>query len=157
MTPTENTNPSGDFDEQSNSAPRNDHFSADAFLQDLVSLSNYFKLSPPISLNVGGATVAGDLISEENYFKGIAETLKESFQHHEELAESLHKMVSAYVRELNADDFAERKEPKYIHLANVRTFAAGRPQFAVRSKFWRGRIAEVGGLSYGYPPAPAEK
>ena len=55
----------------------------DWFLQSLVDLVNKVKIEFPITLNVGGHLISGELISGQKYFEKLAEIASSGFKEEE--------------------------------------------------------------------------
>lgn len=99
-----------------------------------------------ITLNVKGTIVSGILITEEEYFKGITQ----------ETANADNGELFAQVLS-EIDNFMKEATPekkillsKFIHLKNAKYFFSGAdPIPSNRGIYWRGRLSEVDGFSFG--------
>jgi hypothetical protein len=125
---------------------------ADWLIQHFLNLANSPStgIEVGITLNVGGLLVSGTMVSGKKYFEGIADLLSNANTNMPEIAESW-KSLSAFGQIY--DDTAEvesNRNPQYIHLRNTRFFsAAGTAVPNSPGVWWRGRITEVAGFSFG--------
>jgi hypothetical protein len=126
----------------------------DGLLQALVAFANQWGITSTITLNLGGSMVSGELISVNSYIDEFAAQYRDGFTD-PELGKTFFELVSSFKPETpNPAGTLPEQRPRYIHMRNVRTYAPGRPQFAVNSTLWRGRISEVSGFVLGVPSVP---
>jgi len=85
-------------------------------------------------------------------FEGVAESLVQARDEHRLAWEATKHLSDRYQRPLAQDD-----RTTYIHLREARVVAAGVGPPAVAGMYWRGRLSEVSGWSFGHlgaePPA----
>ena len=125
----------------------------DWFLQSFINLANNPSASVEMSvtLHVGGFLVSGTLVGGKKYFEGIAQVLAAANTNMPDLAESW-KSIANYgnIYEGSAEQNEVEKNPQYIHLQNASTFStAGAPIQAGPGGWWRGRLTQISGFSFG--------
>lgn len=100
------------------------------------------RVESPIVLNMGGIIVSGHIISAREFM--LSHPLTNSIF---EEAERLNKLdpPSVKIQDNSLDDV-----PNFIHLSGARFFTPGlQPILTKNSLYWRGRIADVSGFSFG--------
>ena len=125
----------------------------DWFLQHFINLANNPAASVELSLvlNVGGFLVSGTLVGGKKYFAAVAELLSSANTNMPEISE-VWKGIANYgkIYEVSAEEGEGNKNPQYLHLQNAKTFStSGTPIQAGPGGWWRGRVAEVSGFSFG--------
>ena len=126
----------------------------ETFVQTSIEIGEPF----PVTLNVGGILVTGDIIGEGEYFGTLIEGLG---SHARELGtgeETIAKMnefiwgLSHASADRKVQEEGASHPLEYIHLRNV-FFVTGSgdiPQSGAGGGFlWRGRISEIGGFIMG--------
>jgi hypothetical protein len=87
-------------------------------------------------------------------FEGVAESLMQARDEHRAAREATKHLSDHYQRLLAQED-----RTAYIHLREARVVAAGVSPLPVAGMYWRGRLSEVSGWSFGHlgaePPAAA--
>ena len=87
-------------------------------------------------------------------FEGVAESLVQARDEHRAAREATKHLSDRYQRLL-----AQQDRTTYIHLRGARVVAAGVSPLPVAGMYWRGRLSEVSGWSFGHlgaePPAAA--
>jgi hypothetical protein len=87
-------------------------------------------------------------------FEGVAESLVQARDEHRAAREATERLSDRYQRLIAQEDRAT-----YIHLREARVVAAGVGPLPVGGIYWRGRMSEVSGWSFGHlgaePPAAA--
>lgn len=97
------------------------------------------RVDSPIILNVGGMIVSGRIISAREFM--LSDPLTNAIL---EEAEKLNPS-SEGIADISLND-----GPNYIHLSGARFFTPGlKPAPANDNIYWRGRIADVSGFSFG--------
>lgn len=97
----------------------------------------------PITLNVGGMLISGDLISKDTYLKDfLGGAILNAIQVAEDKDESLKQKMEKEAKE---------KPYNFIHLKNVKFFVPGQPPilFDQEDTLWRGRLTCVDGFIIG--------
>lgn len=127
----------------------------DWFLQMLVNIVNGSEIAFPITLNVGGVLISGELVSGHKYFEGFAKELKEGMFN---VTPGVTSKIEEYFKQFG-DIYVDKKEeadentkplPSYIHLGNAHIFnSGGTPIPANRGVWWRGRLEAVDGFILG--------
>lgn len=136
------------------SALSSDHSNnSDWFLQILVNTCNNTEISFPITLNVGGLLISGELIGGEKYFNGFINDLKMG-GFPPGAADLFNKFGDIYNKpneqEQDKQDDETTPLPQYIHLKNARIFhPGGSPIPANRRVWWRGRLEAIDGFILG--------
>jgi hypothetical protein len=97
-----------------------------------------------VTLLVGGALVAGRLVSARRYFTLLAEQWGEASGHPVETTTYLQPLIDASPRR---DERADKPGPRFIHLHNARTFAG--VQVTTPGLLWRGKLAAVDAMFFG--------
>ena len=129
--------------------------SSDWFLQMLVEMVNGSEVVFPVTLNVGGVLVSGEMVSGHKYFEGFAKDLKEGMfgttsENANFVEDQFKKLGSIYIREEQGQDDERKPPPQYIHLRNARIFhPGGTPIPTNRGVWWRGRLEAVDGFILG--------
>ncbi len=87
-------------------------------------------------------------------FEGVAESLVQARDEHRAAREATKHLSDRYQSLL-----AQQDRTTYIHLRGARVVAAGVSPLPVAGMYWRGRLSEVSGWSFGHlgaePPAAA--
>ncbi len=130
----------------------------DWYLQALVSLVNRTECPFPITLNVRGALISGEMVSGKAYFGAVKEEFSSAFPEGETkaaIAEWYGQFQEIYREEpsgeaASEEEAASRLFPTFIHLRNARIFTAGQQPIPMnRGLWWRGRIESVDGFAHG--------
>ncbi|MEI9927045.1 MAG: gas vesicle accessory protein GvpU [Sphingomonas sp.] len=124
----------------------------DWFLCDLVKFAN-LGVELPITLNVGGLIISGQLTSGRIYFEQMSQKIK-SEQDDEILAavrESFELNAKVYeIPEEPAEDW-KLPTPDYVHLRNAKVYTnERRPLPDGDAVAWRGKLTAVDGYWLGY-------
>jgi hypothetical protein len=132
--------------EQQQMSPTN----VDWFLQVLVEMANRGDTSFPITLNVGGLLISGNIVAGQAYFEGLADSVAESMTGvDEQTREEVKKEVAEAGGMVYSSD-APGGQPHFIHLRDARIFAPPDQQVPVqKSVYWRGRLDAVQGFTFG--------
>jgi hypothetical protein len=89
-------------------------------------------------------------------FEGVAESLAKARDEHRKARQAAAHLAERYQRLLARDD-----PTTYIHLREARVIAAGAGPLPAAGMYWRGRISEIAGWSFGHlgaePPAREER
>ena len=149
----------------------------DWFLEEVLDMAAA-GLVPAVTLLVGGTLVAGIPVSEMEYFTGVGASLRDELAAHErtETAEGLSEMYRAYGQAAEDDRKRRRDRARalaarlreelpegealsqetpaevarsYVLLKDATIHGPGGERF--QASFWRGRLAEVDGWSFGRP------
>ncbi|MFI5756705.1 hypothetical protein [Streptomyces sp. NPDC051569] len=105
--------------------------------------------SLPITLNVPGGVVYGDLITREEWKADWAASLHQVRSVGADLLARLPETVDETVGELLGEE-GQRHLPRWIHLRKA-TLPAGGVTSGVELPVWRGRLADVAGWALGRP------
>lgn len=143
-----------------------DFLERDWLLRVLVDSVNRAGFSFGITLNIPGGLVSGWVVSGNEYFHGIANVLEEAGG--EVFAQVMRQVaVQRYPMFQVGDDEAGEAEPVpdpdaedeldsgghesvgYIHLKDARFFYGGDAIPANQGVWWRGKLSEVVGFTYG--------
>ncbi|RDG38442.1 hypothetical protein [Streptomyces corynorhini] len=103
----------------------------------------------PVTLNVPGGLVHGDLITRDAWKADWAEALHRVRADGTELLARFPEAVDEAVDEVRGED-GSHLLPRWIHLRKVTLTAAGRPD-GIELPVWRGRLADVAGWALGRP------
>jgi hypothetical protein len=103
----------------------------------------------PITLNVPGGVVHGDLIAHEAWKTDWAESLRTMKSVSADLLAKFPEAVDQAVEDLRGEEAAHLL-PRWIHLRNA-VLTTGSAGTAVELPVWRGRLADVAGWSLGRP------
>ena len=103
----------------------------------------------PITLNVPGGVVHGDLIAGEAWKADWAQSVRQVESVSSGLLSRFPETVDQAVDELIGRPGAHHL-PRWIHLRNV-TLTTGGGGAAVELPVWRGRLADVAGWALGRP------
>jgi hypothetical protein len=126
---------------------------SDWFLQHLVSLVNDTPLQLPITLQVSGMLVSGQLVSGACYFEGIAGDFAHGIAAYPDVAASVRESFTSLgttIYKTDPNDTAPGPAPHFLHLQNAQFFGpAAQPIPQTGGMWWRGRVTEVGGFSLG--------
>jgi hypothetical protein len=120
--------------------------SKDWLLQGLVDLSNKNGLRITITLNVGGTLISGLLISGEEYFELLAQSLEQTGVL-ENLVEQIRQLSKIVYGEESGD--TQNDLPSYIHLKNTKFYNSARGLPTDGVALWRGKINSVDGFFIG--------
>jgi hypothetical protein len=130
---------------------------------------------PGVVLTLGGLVVSGTVIPDWQWFDEVEHAARAAFvvhtsgsvddehggwaslfarDEHRAAREATERLSDRYQRLIAQEDRAT-----YIHLREARVFAAGVGPLPVGGIYWRGRMSEVSGWSFGHlgaePPAAA--
>lgn len=131
----------------------------DWLLMAMVDSVNRAGFSFGVTLSIPGGLVSGWVVSGNEYFHGIANVLEEAGG--ESFADVMRQVaVQRYpmFQAASADDEPgagaelEGGEPppvEYIHLRDARFFYGGNAIPDNQGVWWRGRLSEVAGFTYG--------
>lgn len=135
----------------------------DHFLKSVVEFAER-GLSLPISLSVGGATIEGILIREEEYFEQLSELLQaaapDQLEQAEHLREALRSVPSRPDERVMREEIDEGVDPEemrtireaitllYIHLRDTRILLPN-GEFVGMVGPWRGKQSAVDGYWLG--------
>jgi len=125
----------------------------DWFLQHFINLANNTTAGIEISLtlNIGGFLISGTLVGGKKYFSAVSELLSTANTNMPEISE-VWKGIANYgeIYEASAEKGELEKNPQYVHLQNAKTFStSGSAIQAGPGGWWRGRVTEVSGFSFG--------
>jgi hypothetical protein len=130
--------------------------SSDWFLELLVNMVNGTEIALPMTLNVSGVVVSGEMCSGHKYFEGFAKDLKDGIfgttsSEGNRIEEEFKHLGGIYTKEKRQpQDEQPKSPPQYIHLRNARIFhPGGTPIPANRGVWWRGRLGAVDGFILG--------
>ena len=136
----------------------------DWLLSMLVGAANEIPISFGVTLNVPGGLVSGIVVSGNEYLHGIASEMEQAGPLGESFGRVMRSIaVSQYPMtqmrsEAGADNVAEESEidltdPErrvaFIHLKDARIFNTDQPIPGDRGVWWRGKLSEVAGFSFG--------
>lgn len=120
---------------------------ADWLLRSFVRIVNKLPQSLPITINVGGAIISGDLIGGKEYFSSLGGHFATAFSRLEN-SEEIGKLISGHGNIYNDEEPAE--DPQYLHLKNTVFFdPEGNSLLNGGGALWRGRISKVDGFIFG--------
>lgn len=124
----------------------------DRALRAFAAIPERTKLELGITLSVHGIIVSGFLISEEAYFRGIAERITEDRETPSETKDLLTDFIHQLQEGLKtkSDDSERSLLPEFIHLREAKMYPSqgkGIPSYG--EALWRGRISSVDGFSLG--------
>ncbi|WP_328540186.1 hypothetical protein [Streptomyces sp. NBC_00344] len=120
----------------------------DLQLQLLVRLlGEEIRSSLPVTLNVPGGVLYGELIDQEAWKADWAKSLRRLDTSGAEMMAGFPEMVDQVMGELRGDE--GQQLPRWIHLRNA-TLVAGAVN-SVTLPLWRGRLADVSGWALGRP------
>jgi hypothetical protein len=127
----------------------------DFYLRWLVSIVEDSDFRTNVTLNVGGIMLLGDMVSEAEFFEGLAATLpQEQRENFATLPSQFDAVAEQAVSEgadpLDVPETRESRSGSFIHLTNVRTFEGGE-YHEFPEVFWRGRVADMDGFWLGTP------
>jgi hypothetical protein len=126
--------------------------SPDRALRALAAVPERTNLQIGITLCVHGMIISGFLISEDAYFKGLAERISGIKDAPDETKETLTDFITQLHEGLKAqsDDAENQLLPEYIHLREAKMYPSqgkGMPSYG--EALWRGRVNSVDGFSLG--------
>ncbi|MFF5565668.1 hypothetical protein ACFY7Z_08580 [Streptomyces sp. NPDC012623] len=103
----------------------------------------------PITLNVPGGLVYGDLVTHDDWKADWAEALRQVGVDGTELLAGFPEAVDEAVDEVRGEQGSQGL-PRWIHLRRVTLTASGR-QGGIELPVWRGRLGDVAGWALGRP------
>ena len=125
----------------------------DWLLAQFVTWANVDGITTAITMNTGGLTVSGYIISGKEYFEAIADLYKEQFPPNSQGAVRdaiLNIGNSMYTEEQVRAQQAAGYPPTFIHLRDARIYSnSGGPLPANTGVYWRGKIDAVDGFWIG--------
>lgn len=139
-------------DDDEESVPHLDPGEPDWYLQYLVRLVNDADAEFPLTLYAGGLVISGVLASGRRYFESLELQFAELFERggaDDPGAVSAQLVTAGKQIYADRDHAARKAPPHYIHLRDARVFSAGHKPMPQEGTWWRGRIAEVDGFSFG--------
>lgn len=149
--------------EQGSSEPqsvsRPEPLRADTFLQDLVAGANAPRgWSYPVTLNVRGLIVTGELVGIAEYFENFGAEVEEGLEFPgmspddaRTSAKLIGDMFRRFAREARkAHEKDPQHQPNFIHLRNASIFTPGGGVVGGNhSSWWRGKVEAVDGFMLG--------
>jgi hypothetical protein len=93
-----------------------------------------------ITLTVGGLLISGEIISARRFF------------HEHPLTHKIWEEIEARGKsEAEKTDSEDKERPEFIHLSDTHYFTPNQPPIpsAENGIYWRGRISEIAGFSFG--------
>ncbi|WP_062266908.1 gas vesicle accessory protein GvpU [Endozoicomonas arenosclerae] len=122
----------------------------DWFLQSLVISVIQADFTIPITLNVGGQLVSGELICGSKYFHGFADEFTSGWTD-QKSAEHTRAHFTRPAEEYVKEKFEKNPDcVQFIHLKNTRFFNTnGQPIPGNRGVWWRGQLSKVDGFMLG--------
>lgn len=125
----------------------------DWLLQHLVWMANTHDMVIPITLNVRGLIVSGELVGGVEYFGEIGKDFASGLQGYRgaDTVTGIFKEWSGRIyRDSKDTPRKDLREPHFIHLRNVKFYSPGqRPLPKNPGVWWRGRLAGVDGFCLG--------
>lgn len=121
----------------------------DNFLQSLVNVVNEDEIEFGVTLQVGGTTISGTLISFKKYFATFADEFADAWP--SEGRENVRKGILSLGAspEVPEDGTEVWKNPaQFVHLKDARVFTAN-SSFPTGGTLWRGKLSAVEGFSLG--------
>ena len=121
----------------------------DWFLQSVVDLVNNTGMGLPITLQVSGMLVSGQVVTGEEFFEQMAIAVSSAVEN-EEIASDLKTFLETFrdvYRQNNESD--KKSRPHFIHLKNARFFTSNSKPIPNNPTWWRGRLSEVAGFIFG--------
>ena len=119
----------------------------DWHLADIVSIVNKANISIDITLTVGGTLLSGRLISGKEYFEAVAER----FNNDSPAENTVGNFFAEFMNDVAKNMYGEGVDASrtaFIHLANAQHFSGVTP-IPTKGTYWRGRLCEVSGYSFG--------
>ncbi|MGE6123915.1 gas vesicle accessory protein GvpU [Aeromonas rivipollensis] len=116
-------------------------------LANIVSFVNKTNINIDITLTVGGTLLSGRLISGKEYFESVAEGLNNSSPAEGTVGNLLAEYMSNVAKEQYSDG-GDASITSFIHLANAQHFSGVTP-IPTKGTYWRGRLCDVSGYSFG--------
>jgi len=114
----------------------------DWVLQALIRLANNAGIEFGITLHLSGMVVAGTVVSGKAFFESIRDDIPQSDAAAVAFATAFDDWSGMYPTSNDAAD------PVYIHLRDARVWSpAGEAQLP--GTYWRGRVSEISGWTYG--------
>jgi hypothetical protein len=127
----------------------------DHFLEKLLTTVNGTELELPITLNVSGLVITGDLVSGHRYFEGFAQAFTEGAMSRsqdkiENLADSFRYLGFEYAPPEHTPLTGEPSPPPpFVHLKNARIYLqSGEVIPGNAGVWWRGRLDAVDGFFF---------
>ena len=117
----------------------------DRFLVSLVELVDSTEVGFGITLNCGGLTLTGQLISGKKYFYEFAETVAGAFPGDQETKDSIQSSFEQPAKKYDSNNVAQIE---FIHLKDAKIiFGVGK--MTGNLNLWRGKLSDVTGFSLG--------
>lgn len=123
----------------------------DHFLAEIVNSANTVGLRLPITLNVSGVMVSGNLISGKQYFEKSSDLCAKASSGDEKFTTDLRSFISSFGKVYDAAPPTTLDELVFIHLDDAQFHApnqARRPNGG--GALWRGKLAAVDGFFLGW-------
>ncbi|WP_328315988.1 hypothetical protein [Streptomyces sp. NBC_00388] len=121
----------------------------DLQLQLLVRLlGEQLRATLPVTLNIPGGVLYGELIAHEAWKADWAKSLRELGGSGADVMAGFPETVDQALSELHGDE-GPHQLPRWIHLRDATLVAGGLNSVAL--PLWRGRLADVSGWSLGRP------
>jgi hypothetical protein len=126
--------------------------SVDLMLETFVCLAEEQDLSLGVTLTIHGLLISGNIISFQKYLEGIAQGFESATGNQkigQILAESYRNASQEYLK-IRKDEGLEELPPRlYIHLSNAKFIFGNTIVPTETGVYWRGRLEEVDGFSFG--------
>jgi len=110
---------------------------ADWFLTSLVDFVNKHGNELPVTLAVKGVLISGLLTCYEKYFEAVGLDTDRIFG------------TASFPKSKANGGTAEADLPTYLHVMDARFYSGGQALEMPEGMWWRGRITEVSGFSFG--------
>lgn len=111
-------------------------------------------LHMPVTLNVKGITVTGYVIPFKRYLEGVVEQLDEPGNKHAKVTSELFNNLKNQIFPVGEEQSNKSDEPhksyEHIHLENARIISGNGFSSADSGLYWRGRLDQVDGFSFGF-------
>lgn len=121
----------------------------DNFLQSLVNVVNDDEVEFGVTLQVGGATISGTMVSFKKYFATFADNFAGAWpgDGREEVRQGIMNLGAS--PEAPDDGTEVWKNPaQFVHLKDAQVFTAD-SSFPTGGTLWRGKLSAVDGFSLG--------
>jgi hypothetical protein len=114
----------------------------DSILEFFVQAANKHDFSLDITLNIKGAVITGTMVSAQEYFNTLSETIGDESE--------IAQMVSEQLRKTGEAAQSADSEAYFLHMKDTKVYCGDSKPTPSKGKIlWRGKLSEIDGFFLG--------